>query len=48
MDSDALYLAWEEHQGGNDYRTNYDVFYRTGIMPETKKLIYLPLVLRSG
>ncbi len=42
-----LHIAWEEYQGGGDYRTNYDTFYRIGLLPETKKLIYLPLVLKG-
>jgi len=37
-------LVWEQHQGGLEYRTNYDAVYRQGAFPRTR--IYLPLVMR--
>ena len=47
FDGTALHIAWEEFRGGGDYRFNYDTFYRVGSLPETQKLIYLPLVLKG-
>ncbi|MEA3308792.1 MAG: hypothetical protein U9Q70_04680 [Chloroflexota bacterium] len=47
FDGTALHIAWEEYQGGGDYRFNYDTFYRVGALPTTQKLIYLPLVLKG-
>lgn len=40
-----VYLAWEEHQGGAVYTTNYDAFFRQGPVPPEK--VYLPLTLRG-
>jgi hypothetical protein len=49
IDQDAdLHIAWEEHQGGSNYRNNYDIFYRNGPIPPVVKLVYLPLVLRTS
>lgn len=42
----TLHLAWEEHQGGLVYTTNYDTFYRQGPLPRER--IYLPLVMRTA
>jgi len=41
----AIHLAWEEYQGGPDFSTNYDTYYRQGPFPRTR--IYLPLLMRS-
>jgi hypothetical protein len=46
-DADTLHTAWEEHQGGNDFTTNYDVFYRQGPAPDPRYEINLPLIMRS-
>lgn len=47
MDSTGkIHAAWEEHQGGADYTTNYDVVYRNGAVPETKIFVYLPLMMK--
>ena len=41
-----LHLAWEEHQGGLIYTTNYDTFYRLGPLPQER--IYLPLIMKAS
>lgn len=40
-----VHIAWEEHQGGLVYTTNYDTFYRQGTLPRER--VYLPLTLRG-
>lgn len=47
-ETEILHLAWEEHLGGENFRTNYDVYYRSGPVPDVKKLVYLPLTLRGA
>jgi hypothetical protein len=45
LDADMrIHLAWEEHQKGMIYTTNYDTFYRQGLLPRTRT--YLPLIMR--
>lgn len=47
LDANAhIHLAWEEHQGGLIYTTNYDTAYRQGPLP--KLHVYLPLIMRAG
>ncbi len=41
----TLHIAWEEHQGGLVYTTNYDTYYRQGPVPREK--VYLPLTLKD-
>lgn len=43
--SGQLHLAWEEHQGGHLYTTNYDAQYRQGPVPRER--VYLPLVMKA-
>lgn len=43
--NEQIYLAWEEHQGGLVYTTNYDAYFRQGPLPRAK--LYLPLTLRG-
>ena len=40
-----IHLAWEEHQKGMIYTTNYDTYYRQGPLPRLQ--IFLPLIMRN-
>ncbi|MEJ5312610.1 MAG: hypothetical protein WHX52_22830 [Anaerolineae bacterium] len=40
-----IHLAWEEHQKGIVYTTNYDTYYRQGPLPRLQ--IFLPLMMRN-
>jgi len=45
LDADVrIHLAWEEHQRGPIYTTNYDTLYRQGPLPQL--YVYLPLIMR--
>jgi hypothetical protein len=46
-DAGELHIAWEEHMGGGDFKINYDVHYRSGPLPEVKKVVYMPLIARG-
>jgi len=42
-----VHLAWEEFQGGDSYRTNYDILYRAGSAEIKVNTLYLPLIMRG-
>ncbi|MBN1259452.1 MAG: hypothetical protein JXB35_02125 [Anaerolineae bacterium] len=44
-DNEILHVAWEEHQGGALYTTNYDTFFRHGSLPQGR--VYLPMLFKS-
>ncbi len=47
-DAGKLHIAWEEHMGGDNFKSNYDIHYRSGPLPKVQKFIYLPLVMRGA